>query len=93
MNKKLNTFLFIICATLLNVIIAVLGFLVLTILYIRFLMPAMPETVQSWIFSFIFISAIVISFVLYRIIFKYLQKKVDVEKYFDPIFSRRGAKK
>jgi hypothetical protein len=56
-------------------------------------MDLMPETERAWGFTFIFIVSMVISFVVYRVIFKYLVKKVDVEKYFDPIFVRKRLKK
>ena len=93
MNKKVNTLLFILCATLFNIFVAILSFLILFVLYIRFIMDLMPETERAWGFTFIFIVSMVISFVVYRVIFKYLVKKVDVEKYFDPIFVRKRLKK
>jgi len=93
MNKKVNTLLFIFGGTVFNILIVVVCFIVLTLLYYNFLMPLMPEESHSWGFALIFLASIVLSFVLYRIIIKYLMKKVDVDKYFDPIFARRNFKR
>lgn len=93
MNKKVNTLLFILGATVFNVLIAILVFVILTLLYVRYLMGAIPEANRSWGFTVIFLAAIAVSFVVYRVIFNYLLKKVDVEKYFDSFFSRKYFKR
>jgi Kef-type K+ transport system membrane component KefB len=93
MNKKANTLLFILGATLFNVIVAVVSFLILIILYGKFLSPIMPESGHGWAFSLIFIAAIAISIFVYRIVIKRLVNKIDVEKYFNPLFVRRNIKK
>jgi len=93
MNKKVNTLLFIVGATIFNILIVVLCFIALTALYLNFLMPSIPEESRSWGFALIFLASIVLSFFLYRLILKYLMKKVDVEKYFDPLFARKNFKR
>jgi peptidoglycan/LPS O-acetylase OafA/YrhL len=93
MNKKLNTVLFILAATLFNVLVAVISFFLLCFLYIKFLFNLIPEQSGSWAFALIFMAAIVISFFAYRYLLKYLLKKVDVERYFDPIFVRKNIRK
>jgi phosphoglycerol transferase MdoB-like AlkP superfamily enzyme len=93
MNKKVNTLLFILGATLFNVIVAVISFILLFILYARFLFPRISESGNSWAFSLIFIAAITISIVVYRIVLKHLLNKFDVEQYFDPLFVRKTLKK
>ena len=93
MNKKLNTLLFILGATLFNIIVAILGFFVFTLLYARLLIPRMPEANHQWGFTLIFLASIVVSFLTYRAVLKYLLNKVDIEKYFDPIFVRKNLKK
>jgi predicted permease len=47
------------------------------------------ETAIGWGIPVIIIGAIVLSFFLYRFILKLIMKKIDLEKYFDPIFGRR----
>jgi len=93
MNKKVNTILFILGATLFNIIVAVLCFILFIILYARFLAPFMSDSAQAWSFSIIFLIAIAASFFIYRMALKYLMKKIDVEKYFDPIIARKNIKK
>jgi hypothetical protein len=89
MSKKSNTWLFILGATVFNILITIVSFLVLLVIYARFIIKYLPEESAAWGFPVIFILAIALSFVLYRIILKYLLKKIEVDKYFDPIFGRR----
>jgi len=93
MNKKVNTILFILCATLFNVLVAVLSFLLLLLLYAKFLAPLLSENVRSWGFTLIFLAAIGISILVYRAVLKSLLRKVDVEKYFDPLFVKGRLKR
>jgi hypothetical protein len=94
MNKKVNTLLFILCATLFNILIALISFIVFTLLYIRFLMMMLPESSRSWGFTSIFLLSIGVSFLVYRVVLKYFLNKIEIEKYFDPLFvSRHKGKK
>jgi hypothetical protein len=86
MSKKTNTLLFILGATVFNILVTIICFLVMLILFVKFIAPMMPETAAAWGFPLIFIGAIALSFVLYRVVIKYLTKRVDVNKYFDPLF-------
>ena len=85
MNKKVNTVLFILGATLFNILITVTVFLLLLFVYARYIMRFLPEGAQAWSFTLIFIAAIALSFLAYRFILGIVMKKVDIEKYFDPI--------
>jgi hypothetical protein len=89
MSKKTNTLLFILGATVFNVLSTVVFLLILLVLYARLLAPMLPEENAGWGFPVIFIVSFVLSFVLYRIILKQVMKKVEMEKYFDPIFGGR----
>ncbi|MCL2126914.1 MAG: leader peptide processing enzyme [Treponema sp.] len=89
MNKKVNTLFFIIGATLFNILITVLFFLLLLVVYARFIMPGLPEGAQAWAFPMIFIASIAASFAIYRFALKLLLKKIEMEKYFDPIISSK----
>jgi hypothetical protein len=89
MNKKVNTLLFILGATVFNILITVVGFVALFLLYARFAAPHLPESAAAWGFPVIFIGSIAISFLVYRVVLKFLLKRVDAEKYFDPIFGGR----
>jgi len=89
MNKRLNTILFIIGATVFNILITVLFFLLLLIAYARLLLRFLPEGAQTWSFPLIFIAAMAISFIVYRYAIKFLMKKIDMEEYFDPLFVKK----
>ena len=93
MNKKVNTLLFILGATLLNVLVTLLSFGAFTLIYVKFILTSVPEQSRIWIFALIFIAALMISFFVYRIVLRFLMKKVQIDKYFDPIFGRRNIRK
>jgi hypothetical protein len=88
-NKKANTLLFILGATVFNILVTILSFLALFFLYTRLLGSVLPEEAFAWGFFFVFIGAIALSFVIYQALLKQLMKRVPMEKYFDPIFGRR----
>ncbi|MDR1446321.1 MAG: leader peptide processing enzyme [Treponema sp.] len=92
MNKKANTLLFILGATVVNIVVTIISFILLFVLYAKYLVPHLPESAAAWGFPVIFIISIALSFLLYRAILKMLLKKVDPEKYFDPLFGRRRKK-
>ena len=92
MSKKTNTLLFILGGTIFNILITVLCFIVFLTIYAKLLFPRLPESSAAWIMPVIFIASIVISFFVYRLAVKIIMKKIDMEKYFDPIFSRRGQR-
>ena len=89
MSKKTNTLLFILGATVFNVLATLIIFFGLFILYARFFVPIMSEQSMTWGFTIIFIGSIIFTFLLYRFILKLLMKKIDFDKYFDPIFGSR----
>jgi hypothetical protein len=66
-----------------------LCFVALLVMYSRFLLPLLPETAQAWGLPLIFVGSIALSFGLYRIILKQLLKRVNMEKYFAPLFGRK----
>ena len=88
MSKKTNTLLFILGGTVFNIFVTVFCFIIFLVLYSKFLYPHLPESVGAWVMPIIFVVSIVVSFLVYRLAVKILMKKVDMEKYFDPIFSR-----
>ena len=92
MNKKVNTLLFILCATVFNIIVTVLSFLLLLIIYAKTIMRILPEGAQAWSFPFIFIAALAVTFLAYRYTLRFLLKRIEIEKYFDPIFVSKHRK-
>jgi len=92
MNKKVNTLLFVLSATIFNIIVAIISFSVFFILYAEFLMNKLPESSKGWSTTLILLASLAVSFMVYRIVLKILIKKVDIEKYFDPIFAKKYRK-
>jgi hypothetical protein len=88
MNKKANTLLFILGATVFNILTTVICFFVLYIPFAIYVVPHIPETGGQWGLIAIMIAAFALSFIIYRAALKLLMKKVNVEKYFDPIFGK-----
>jgi len=93
MNKKVNTILFILGATVFNVLIAASSMILLFLFYAKFLMEMIPENGRALGVFVIFIASLAISFVVYRAALKFLLTKIDVDKYFDPLFVRRNIRK
>jgi len=93
MNKKVNTILFILAGTLFNVIVAVACFVLLFILFVNLFVDAVPVDARVWVLVFFFIASIAASFFAYRSLINFLVKKVDVEKYFDPLFINQKLRK
>jgi hypothetical protein len=89
MNKKVNTLLFILGATVFNIVITVLSFFILLFIYAKLVMKLLPQEAQSWSFPLLFIAAIVISFFVYKLVLGFFIYKFNVEKYFDPILNAR----
>lgn len=92
MNKKLATVLFIIGGTLVNLLlmfILIIGLLTAT----SAILGALGHEPGSSIYIPFLIAAIfggmVLAFVIYSKIMKYIQNKYDLEKYMEPIFNRR----
>jgi len=93
MNKKVNTILFILGATVFNTIVAIISFFILLILYGKFIFHRIPETGYSWAVSLMLLASIAISIFVYRAVLKLFINKIDVEQYFDPLFVKRTLKK
>ena len=89
MSKKTNTLLFILGGTVFNILTTIVCFIILLVIYSRFLYPLLPESGAAWALPIIFVASIVASFFVYRQAVKMVTKKVDMEKHFDPIFGRR----
>jgi hypothetical protein len=88
MNKKINTLLFVLGATAVNILITILVFVLLFVVCVRLL----PPDVLAGALPFVFIAALAAAFFIYNRILKIVTNKVDMEKYFDPIFKSRRRK-
>jgi membrane protein YdbS with pleckstrin-like domain len=93
MNKKVNTVLFILGATVANVLIMLVIFLVLFVIFGRLIAPSLPPQVNQIVMLLLFIGSIVATYFIYHRLVKWLSDKYDLDKYFDPIFRKGGQKK
>jgi drug/metabolite transporter (DMT)-like permease len=89
MGKKLNTVLFILGATVANVLTMIVVFLAFLLPFIRFMAPELPASTTQVIMIGLFILAVVITYVLYYRAVRYLAGRYNLEKYFEPIFPKK----
>ncbi|MDR0375135.1 MAG: hypothetical protein LBH85_05365 [Treponema sp.] len=90
MNKKLNTFFFVLVATVVNLVITIVVFFVMLALFLRLIAPHISENAVTWGAMLIFILAIALAFIIYQLIIKLFASKVDMQKYFYPIFAPKN---
>jgi Kef-type K+ transport system membrane component KefB len=87
MSKKSNTVWFMLAATILNVIIMLILFVVCFILITRFVDPA-SKLVPLWL-GLSFLVSIGGSFYLYSLVIKWMTKKFQLEDKLAPLVSKR----
>lgn len=83
-RKKLNTFLFVVLATIMNLFLMVLFIVIGLVLLAKFGNLDNPDANMVWLMV-IFISSIAIATVIYNRVFKIFAKKHDLEKTFAPL--------
>jgi hypothetical protein len=88
-NSKTNTVLFVLIATLTNIALTLISFLLFYLLYAVLLSPRLPADSVIWCLALIFIIALIVSFIVYQALLKLFMKKVDIQKYFAPVFNTR----
>ncbi len=89
MNKKLNTALFLVVATAVNILIALIVFFILLTLFLQFIYPHVSPEASSWASVLILVLSVGLAFIAYQGIMKIFTTKVDMEKYFHPIFASK----
>ncbi len=89
MNKKLNTVLFLLAASIYNIIVMIVIIVLLLFIVSRFITEQATPGIASGIFIFIFILGIAGSFFIYHRTIKYLSRKIDFDKYFMPLIRSR----
>ncbi|MCL2092711.1 MAG: leader peptide processing enzyme [Treponema sp.] len=87
-NKRRNTLLFILGGTLFNILTTILVFALLMFLFSR-LQGFFPPNAIEYALPILVVLAMAAAFVIYRKTILFLDKKVDLEKYFEPIIKRR----
>ncbi|MCF6335168.1 MAG: leader peptide processing enzyme [Spirochaetales bacterium] len=89
MNKKLNTALFIVGASILNVILMIIFITIGLIILSKIVPENISPTFASVLFILIFLLSIAGSFFVYHKSIRILSGKINMDKYFHPIFSSR----
>ena len=87
MNKKINTVLFVLAATAVNMLVMAILFVICMILIARFVDPDSP-LLPLW-FGLMFLVSIGGSFYLYTVAMKKITVKFNLEQHLDPIFWKR----
>ena len=86
MNKKTNTALFIVGATIANILLMI----ILIIIGFAIISAVLPQKANpqlaSILFLLVFLASIAGSFFIYHKVIQYVSKRIDMEKYFHPIF-------
>ena len=89
MNKKANTVLFLLGATVFNLLlmfILIILFLVLISVVFR---DSLGPNLISIMMIVVFVGSIAASFFIYSRVVKWLSRKIDMDKYFIPLFRRK----
>lgn len=92
MNKRLNSVLFVLGATVVNILLMLLVFFVMLILFARFVAPALSPQANQLILFGLFIASVVITYVIYHFAMRAIAKRVPLEDYFGPLFTRARRK-
>ncbi len=91
MNKKVNTILFMLGATVVNVLMMIVIFLALMLLY-AWLVPGGFATQLGQVIGIVlFLAAIGLTYFLYHRMIKFISTKWNLDEYFDPIFGKRDG--
>jgi hypothetical protein len=93
MTKRGNTIIFIIAAAGFNILLTVMIFVILFLLFFVFIRPLVSDNGIVFALPIIFITAVFLSFTLYRVLLKRFLANVDMDKYFDTAFSFDFKKK
>lgn len=89
MNKKVNSILFILGATIANIIVMTVIFFVLLILFARFLAPVLPAWANQLGLLVLFVGSVVVTYLIYHRFMKWLSQKYPLEQYFGHLFKQR----
>jgi hypothetical protein len=89
MNKKVNTVLFLLGATVFNLLIMFLLIVLFLVLISAVFRDSLNPNVLSVLMIVVFIGSIAASFFIYGRVVKWLSRKIDMEKYFLPLFRRK----
>ena len=91
-KKKRNTAIFMVIATVINIVLMTVFMLIGYILLVRFADPDKPEAGQIWLIV-IFIGSIILAWFVYSRMIKWYTRRVDVNEKFAPLITPKPRKK
>ena len=91
-RKKRNTAIFMLIATVINIVLMTVFMLIGYILLVRFANPDKPEAGQIWLIV-IFIGSIILAWFIYSRMIKWYTKRVDVNEKFAPLITPKPRKR
>ena len=89
MNKKVNTVLFLLGATVFNLLVMFLLIVLFLVLISAVFRDSLNPNVLSILMIVVFIGSIAASFFIYGRVVKWLSRRIDMDKYFIPLFRRK----
>lgn len=89
MNKKVNTVLFLLGATVFNLLIMFILIVLFLLLIAAVFKESLNPNVLSIVMILVFVGSIAASFFIYSRMVKWLNRKIDMDKYFMPLFRRK----
>jgi hypothetical protein len=89
MNKKLNTVLFLIGATVFNLLVMFILIVVFLVIIQAIFRDRLNPNIFSVLMILIFVVSIAASFFVYGRIVRWLSRRIDMDKYFLPLFRRK----
>ena len=89
MNKKVNTVLFVLGATVFNLLIMFILIVVFLVLISVVFRDSLGPNLISVLMIVVFVGSIAASFFIYSRVVKWLDRKIDMDKYFIPLFRRK----
>ncbi|MHC6203384.1 leader peptide processing enzyme [Breznakiellaceae bacterium SP9] len=95
MNKKAAAVLFVLAATLFNLVLTIILFMLLLLLYANFAAPRLPQEYVAYGFPILFIASFFLSGLIYRSLVKQIMKRSKWADRLAPLFggSRRWHRK
>jgi hypothetical protein len=89
MNKKANTVLFLLGATVFNLLVMFILIVIFLVLISAVFRDSLNPNVLSILMIVVFVGSIAASFFIYGRVVKWLNRKIDMDKYFMPLFRRK----
>ena len=89
MNKRVNTVLFLLGATVFNLLVMFVIIVLFLVLLSAIFRGSLNPNVLSVLMIVVFIGSIAASFFIYGRLVKWISRRVNMEKYFLPLFRRK----